>query len=303
MSKISVVINTYNEAKNIVRCLESVRWADEIVIVDMHSTDKTRELAKRYTNKIFLHEQSGYVEPARNFAIAKARNEWILVLDADEEIPEKLAQTLQSLPIDMPETSIVSLPRKNMIFGKWIQHSGWWPDHLVRFFKKGTVTWKDAIHSVPETNGNMLTLTGADNAILHHNYESVSQFLHKNLEIYAAREAEELSEKGYAFDYADAIRFPLKEFLSRYFAREGYKDGFHGLVLGVLMAMYHFTVFLYLWEKKKFVDAQPQALRSIEHELHGAKKELAFWFTEKKIEQEKNMVKKLHLQLKRKLRI
>ena len=301
--KISVIINTYNEEKNIVRCLESVKWADEIVLVDMHSTDKTREFAKRYTNKIFLHEQSGYVEPARNFAIAKAHNEWILVIDADEEIPEKLAQTLQSLPTENAGISIVSLPRKNMIFGKWIQHSGWWPDHLVRFFKKGTVTWKDEIHSVPETNGNMLTLTGADNAILHHNYDSVSQFLHKNLEIYAAREAEELLEKGYVFDYADAIRFPLKEFLSRYFAREGYKDGFHGLVLGVLMAMYHIAVFLYLWEKKKFVDAQPQALRGLEKELGIAKKELTFWFTEKKIEQEKNALKKFHLQIKRKLRI
>lgn len=301
MAKISVVVNTFNEEKNIVRCLNSVKWADEIVVVDMHSTDKTRELAKQFTSNVFSHEQVGYVEPARNFAIKKATGDWVLIVDADEEIPMELAQRLQLLSADKPEVSIVSLPRKNMIFGKWIQHSGWWPDHQIRFFKKGTVTWKNEIHSIPETNGNLLSLTGEENAIVHHNYATIAQFLQKNLVVYAAQEAEELSEKGYKFDYQDAVRFPLKEFLSRYFAREGYKDGFHGLMLAILMGIYHFAIFAYLWEKKKFVDARPAGLQSFGHDIKEAGREVKFWVNTKRLEDEKNGIKRVLLKIKRKL--
>jgi len=301
MAKISVVVNTFNEEKNIVRCLNSVKWADEIVVVDMHSTDKTRELAKKFTSNVFLHEQVGYVEPARNFAIKKATGDWILIVDADEEIPAHLAQRLQSLIVEKPEVSIVSLPRKNMIFGKWIQHSGWWPDHLIRFFKKGTVTWKNEIHSVPQTEGNLLSLTGEENAIVHHNYDTIGQFLHKNLEVYAAQEAAEIAQKGYTFDYRDAVRFPLKEFLSRYFAREGYKDGFHGLMLAILMSVYHFTIFAYLWEKKKFVDERPAGLQSFGHDVQDAGREVKYWVNTKRLEEERNTLKRILLKVKRKL--
>lgn len=304
MNKISVVINTFNEEKNITQCLNSVKWADEIVIVDMHSTDKTREIAKKYTKHIFLHENVGYVEPARNFAISKAHGDWILVLDADEEISEELAKTLQKIPQERPDVSIVALPRKNIIFGKWIQHSGWWPDHLIRFFKKGTVTWKNAIHSQPETKGEVVTLDHEDNAILHHNYETISQFLYKNLLVYPAREAEELLRKGYIFDYRDAIRFPLKEFLSRYFAREGYKDGFHGLVLAIFMAMYHFIIFANLWEKNKFIDeTDSDVFKGIAKELRKSKRDIAFWMSKKSIDEEKNLIKKVGLKVRKKLRL
>lgn len=301
MSKISVVINTYNEQKNIVRCLESVKWADEIVVVDMYSTDKTKEIAKKYTKHIFLHEQTGYVEPARNFAIGKATGDWILIVDADEEISKSLALSLRKIADGDSEAAVVFLPRKNIIFEKWIQHSGWWPDNIIRFFRKGAVTWKDAIHSVPETRGTILTLTGEENAIVHHNYQSIGQFLYKSVQIYARQEAEELIKKGYRFNYSDAIRLPVKEFLSRYFAREGYKDGFHGLMLALLMAFYHFAIFTYIWEKKKFIDEGNIRVEDFEKDIAESGKEFKYWIHKSKIEEEKDILKKTILRIKRKL--
>lgn len=302
MNKISVVISTYNSEKELKACLESVSWADEIVVVDDGSTDQTVELAKKYTNHIFHHKSVGYVEPSRNFAISKATGDWIFIVDADEVIPHTLAKKLRLLVDERPVFTHVLLPRKNIIFGKWIEHTGWWPDHLIRFFKKGSVTWKNEIHSIPEVKGEGINLEGEANAILHTQYQTVNQFLHKNLEQYAVQEAKELQAKGYKFSYTDAIRFPSREFLSRYFAREGYKDGFHGLVLSMLMAMYHFVIFLHLWEAKQFASAEKKDIeQAFKHELRSTQKEFIYWFAKAKIDSAKNPLTKFALKVKRKL--
>jgi glycosyltransferase involved in cell wall biosynthesis len=303
-NKISVVICTFNEENNIKRCLESVGWVDEIVIVDTGSTDKTVSITQKYTKNIYHHENVAYVEPSRNFAISKATGDWILILDADEEIPSFLANNLLSIVGEKNDISFVEIPRKNIIFDKWIQHTGWWPDKHIRFFKKGTVTWKDEIHSIPTVIGEKLSLDGEANAIIHHNYASISQFFHKNLEIYAKQEANELLKNGYQFDFKDVIRFPMREFLSRYFAREGYKDGFAGLMLSFLMAIYHFTVFAYLWENEKYAEINNRELTNgLSDELKKAKKEFMYWQYTKNIMQEKNGLRKIVLKLKRKMKV
>ncbi|HSW87678.1 MAG TPA: glycosyltransferase family 2 protein [Candidatus Saccharimonadales bacterium] len=301
MARISVVVNTYNEEKNIKRCLESVKWADEIVVVDMHSTDNTVAIAKQYTAKIFLHDKINYVEPARNFALTKAQNEWILIVDADEEIPSELIKKLKAIAQENI-VDYVMLPRKNIIFGKWMQHTGWWPDPLIRFFKKGNVTWKDEIHSIPEAVGKEMQLADEKYAIIHHNYDSVSQFLHKNLEIYAREEAEEKVREGYIFNYIDVIRFPVTEFLRRYFAWNGYKDGLHGLVLSLLMACYHLMIFIHIWEKEKFKEINdPNLVDTIEKESKKSYKEFRYWFYDEKIKQSKSSSEKYLLKIKRKI--
>ena len=131
---ISVVINTFNEEKNIKGCLESVKWVDEIVVVDMYSDDRTVQIVQDYTDKIFMHKRVGHVEPARNFAISKATGDWVLVLDADERVPRSLATKLKQIVRENPHgVSAVSFPRKNVFFNKWIRHTGWWPDYKRRF--------------------------------------------------------------------------------------------------------------------------------------------------------------------------
>ncbi len=297
---ISVVINTWNEEKNIKRCLDSVKWADEIVVVDMESTDKTVAISKKYGAKIFSHRYTRYVEPARNFAISKATSKWVLILDADEVIPDSLAKTLKKLAKSPKGASFFRLPRKNIIFGKWVKHSRWWPDPIVRFFKKGAVSWSDKIHRVPLTRGEGRDLEAKEtNAIIHYHYESISQYLER-LNRYTDIQLQELIEAKYKFQWADLIKKPTGEFLSRFFAGEGYKDGLHGLVLALLQAFSEFILYLKFWEKQGF-KAQELPLQDFVAEMQQLGKEIVYWWTTTTMKELKNPLKKLQLKFKRKL--
>lgn len=139
MTKISVVINTLNEEDNLPRALASVKkFADEIVVVDMKSDDKTVDIAKKAGAKVYEYKRIGYVEPARNFAIGKATGKWILIIDADEQLPGSLVKELKKI-VKNPSANYYRLPRKNLIFGKWVKHSRWWPDYNIRFFQPSLI--------------------------------------------------------------------------------------------------------------------------------------------------------------------
>ena len=138
-----MVINTLNEEKNIARAIESVKWAQEIIVCDMYSTDDTAKIAKGLGARVINCKKIDYVEPARNFAISKTTEDWILILDADEEIPTELAKRLQEIIRNETKVNFVEIPRRNIIFGKGLTATGWWPDNHIRFFKKGTVIWKN----------------------------------------------------------------------------------------------------------------------------------------------------------------
>ncbi len=156
MGKLSAVINTLNEEKNLPRAIASVKGlVDEIVVVDMKSDDETVGVAKKLGAKVYEHPRANYVEPARNFALGKANGEWVLILDADEEISEFLAKKIKEI-IAKPRADYFRLPRKNIVFGKWLKYSRWWPDYNIRLFKKGKVLWTEVIHSVPLTTGRGL---------------------------------------------------------------------------------------------------------------------------------------------------
>ena len=132
------------------------------------------------------------------------------------------------------------------------------------------------------------------NEIIHHNYDTVFQFLQKAINIYIPNEAKNYFDNGYVFAYVDAIRFPLKEFLSRFFLREGYKDGFYGLMLAMLMAFYHFLIFVNLWELNKFKDLDEKQTKQLaKSEFAKSKKELSFWFTKEKVDSVNNPLKKI----------
>lgn len=275
-ARITVVINTLNEAGNLPRAMESVEnLADEIIVVDMESEDGTADLAKKLGAKVFKHKKVGYVEPARNFAISKATSDWVLILDADEEIPQKLSEKIKKV-IKNPEAEYYRIPRKNIIFGKWLKHSRWWPDYNIRLFKKGSVVWNEVIHAVPMTQGRGAEIEEKEEfAIVHHNYSSVDQYLSR-MNRYTGFQKELLISEGYKFDWKDLIKKPVSEFLSRYFAGEGYKDGLHGLSLSVLQAFSEFVVYLKVWESAKFTETDlnvGQVLETVEDE----EKNLRFW--------------------------
>ncbi len=277
MSKISAVINTYNEEKNISISINSVKdWVDEIIVCDMYSTDKTVELAKKLGAKVVYHKLTHFVEPARNFAISKATKDWILVLDADEEIPDHLAKRLIELT-NQSEVDHIWINRKNIVFGKWMKATMWWPDYHIRFFKKGAVLWSNKIHSKPEVKGEGLKLEETEElAIIHHHYDSVSQFIER-MNRYTTIQAVELHSDGIKFNWQDLLSKPISEFLSRYFAKRGFDDGLHGLSLSMLQAISQFVLYLKLWDLGKF-DQEEISLNEVKQLSEVIGKDLNYWF-------------------------
>ena len=222
---LSAVIVAWNEEVAIARCLASLKgWVDEVVVVvDKATTDKTAQVARSHGARVYFHDHTGIVEPMRNFALAKAKGEWILLLDADEVVPVSL-QALIKRSLNS-SVHVFRLPRKNIIFGRWITNAHWWPDYVYRLFKKGAVIWDDAIHSHPHVTGEVVDLPATeDSALIHYNYQTISQYIDR-----LNRYTDFQSGPGHQFHWTDTIKKPGQEFLSQYFARSGYKDGFHGL--------------------------------------------------------------------------
>ena len=282
MVGISVVINTLNEEKSLPRAISSVKsFADEIVVVDMKSDDKTREVAKKLGAKVYEHKRTGYVEPARNYAISKALGKWILVLDADEEVGEALSRRLLSIT-KHSKADYFRIPRKNIIFGKWIKHSKWWPDYNIRFFKKGHVSWNEVIHAVPMTQGAGADLPEREeNAIIHYNYVSLEDYLER-MNRYTSIRSKLLQQEKYKFIWTDLIRKPTEEFLGRYFASEGYKDGVHGIALCALQAFSELITYLKVWQDEKFLE-QGVSFKEVDRELTLSLKSVFWWIAETKV--------------------
>lgn len=303
MNKISAVVSVFNEEKNIERCLKSLSFADEIILVDNSSSDKTVELAKKYTKKIFTQKNNPMqIDLQKNIGFEKANGDWILSIDADEEVSRELAQEIKNV-VDKKNDKVNGywIPRQNIIFGKVITNTGWFPDPQLRLFKKGKGKFVKAhVHEPINLEGESTYLS---QSLIHHHYENISEFLKKTINNYAPSEAEEYINKGYVFSYFDAIRFPLKEFLSRFFARKGYKDGFHGLMLSFFMAFYHFLIFAFIWEKQGFGEYdKDDFLQETEKEFSKAGKEIIFWFSKEKLEAIKSPMQRNLQRIARKVR-
>jgi len=303
MSKINIsaVVNTRNEEKNIEDCLKALHFADEIVVVDMESMDATKQIAKGFTDKVFDHKMVGYVEPARNFAISKAIGDWILIVDADERIPKSLARKLIEITQE-GDVDFVRIPRKNLIFGQWAQHSRWWPDYNIRFFKKDTVEWQNEIHSIPVTTGIGINLDADESlAIEHHHYNTIDEYFERAFR-YSTQQAKELIGSGYKFDAKDLITKPIGEFISRFFAGDGYKDGLHGLILAFLQMFSVMLIYLKIWQHEGHEPKKAGFFTPIWQNLFLEKfKELRYWYLTVLIQSQPQKVKRFLLKLKRKL--
>lgn len=293
---LAVVISAYNEESVLARCLASVSFADEIIVVDNASSDKTAEIAKKYTDKIYKRENQLMLNINKNYGFSKAISDWILNVDADEEIPPGLAKEILSAIRSDPTENGFWIKRKNLLFGKWIQHGLWWPDKQLRLFRRQKGKFPCVhIHEYIEVEGRTRELT---ESYIHHNYESVHQYLTK-IDRASSSEALSLKEMNHQFVWYDAIRFPLSDFLKIYFAQQGFRDGLHGLVLALFQAFYSFAVFAKFWEMQGFPerDITPAA---VEKELDHRGREARYWMLTMMIDETKNVFKKIRGKIERK---
>lgn len=253
MSTLSVVINVFNEGHLLQECLETVRWADEIVITDMRSTDDSADVYRRYTDKVVLIDWEPVVERVRNLGFAKATCEWVLRIDPDERVSSALAHQIREIITSGSSHAAYRLPSKDYIFGRWVRYSGWqgdWQTGLVRLVKRSQVTWQPEVHSDPIIEGTIDAVRydeQLDNAIEHINYTSVSQFLEK-MNRYTSAEAESRLARGKTFHWLKLFYHPTKEFWRRYVRSKGYLDGQHGFILSLLMAFYVDLILIKMWE-------------------------------------------------------
>ena len=247
--RISAVVHTLNEENNIEACLKCLGWVDEIIVVDMHSDDRTVEICGKYTDKIHSFERTGgIVEPARAFGIGKAGGDWILIIDADERVPRALADRLREISED-PGCDVVEIPFRNYVFGKWMRHAGMYPDYHPRFFRKGKVEPSELVHGKFRTDGNVLRLDAADesNHIVHFGYSDCFQYVEK-LNRYSTAELERFRASGRKFSKMNMIKAGFYEFRRRYISKKGYRDGVEGLIVSVCRGFYHFLVYAKYWE-------------------------------------------------------
>lgn len=242
--KISVVVNTYNAEKHLETVLKTIKDFDEIVICDMHSTDSTIEIAKKFNCKIIYHERFPYVEPARNFAISQASNQWILVIDADETVPEKLKKYLYKIA-ETPNLGGVYIPFKNYFINKWMRSA--YPDFKLRFFRKEGAFWSAEIHSTVKVKGNILRVPRRkyDLASEHLANDSVSTILSKTN---AYSDAEIQRKKGKKISGAKLLFSPMFWFIKYYFIKKGFLDGKKGFIFAVLKAQYKFSCLAKIYE-------------------------------------------------------
>lgn len=278
VASISVVINVVKEEIQVLpRCLASIGdLASEILIIDMTQPGSgVTKIAEKYKAKVIRHPFISYVEPVRNFGVSKASGDWILVLDPDEELSASLREKLGKIA-ENPGATYFGIPRKNIVFGKWLRYSRWWPDYNIRFFKKGSVAWDEVIHAIPKTSGKGADFLPEEKlAIIHHHYESVEQYLER-MNRYTSAQAELKIVDGYQIHWSDLIRKPVSEFLSRFFAGEGYKDGIHGLALSGLQGFSEFIVYLKVWQKERFKE-QEIDVHDLEAVLGKEIKNVNYW--------------------------
>ncbi len=232
MPRLSVAIITNNEEKNIARCLESVSFADEIIVVDSHSSDNTRSVAEAHGARVYVRDWKGY-GPAKREAVKLASGEWILSLDADEALsPELQAEIKYKLKEGLTHPGYY-IKRKTQFLGRWIMHCGWYPDYVLRLFKKDSGNFNEAaIHEKVVLDGKAGTLDGE---ILHYCYQTIEQYLEKSNR-YTSMGARKAYEAGRRAGWFDLTLRPMFSFINHYIFKSGFLDGTEGLILSVLSA-------------------------------------------------------------------
>lgn len=240
----SVTIITFNEAGNIARALESVQWADEIIVVDSESMDDTTAIARRYTDRVLVRPWPGYVAQ-KNFAAEHASNDWIFSLDADERVPPALADEISTWMRHEPSAAGYRVPRVTFHLGRWIRSTDWYPDYQLRLYNRRRGRWTGRyVHESVAVDGAMGQLT---NDLEHYAYRNLSHHMHA-MDRYTSLAAQQMYEDGRRPGWFDVMVHPRLAFFRNYILRRGFRDGMPGLIISAMNAHYVALKFAKLWE-------------------------------------------------------
>src|SRR5512143_1517684 len=246
-ARLSIALITHNEEKNIRRTLESVKWADEIVVVDSGSTDGTAAICREYGAKVVHQDWLGFARQ-KNLAIDRTSGDWVLSLAADEPIEPELAQEIRGIITSPQPLDGYRIPRKTIFLGKQIRHGGWYPDYNLRLFRKGRGRFEErVVHEAIRVQGR---IGNVEHAILHHAYPDLASYM-DSINRYSSLAVDVMREKGISRVQTGGINIlfrPVLTFVLKYFLRFGFLDGKHGLVLNLFHSYYVFAKYAKAWE-------------------------------------------------------
>ncbi len=251
---ISICIICFNEEKNIRRCLENSTWAEEIVVVDSMSQDGTVEITREYTDKVYQREWPGYIDQ-KNFALSKAKNDWILSVDADEEISQDLQYEIRK-EIEKEHTKDgYRIPRRSFYQGRWIKHSGFYPDRQLRLFRRNKGYWVGKrVHEKVHVNGEIGLLK---KDLLHYPYKGTISGQVQTVDKFSSLLAENKFQEGERYSLFLLLLRPPIKFIEVYFFRLGLLDGLAGFIIALTSAYAMFVRYVKLRELCNRVGNQP----------------------------------------------
>ena len=247
MPKLSVTIITKNEAADIEAALASVAWADEIVVVDSHSTDDTAEIARRHTDRVVVRDWPGY-GAQKNYAASIAAYDWILSLDADERATPELATEIRAQLAGAPREAAFRIPRVTRHLGRWIRTTDWYPDYQLRLYDRRAAEWTGAlVHEAVAVRGAVGQLRAE---LQHYAYRDIADHL-ETIDRYTTLAARQMHDAGRRAGIGGLIVHPPLAFLRNYVARGGCRDGAAGFIISSMNAYYVFLKFAKLWELQR----------------------------------------------------
>ena len=246
-AELSVVIITKNEADNISAALESVAWADDIVVVDSHSSDATTTIARRYTDRVYTRTWEGY-GAQKNYASGLAVHDWVLSLDADERVTPELAAEIQAALQRSPALRGYRIPRTTRYLGRWIRSTDWYPDYQLRLYDRRVASWNERmVHESVTVQGKVGRLSSD---LHHYAYDDLADHL-ATINHYTTLAAQQFAAEQRRVGVADLIVHPPLVFLRNYVLRRGYRDGAAGLIISLMNTYYVFLKFAKRWEQQR----------------------------------------------------
>lgn len=244
MLNLSVIILTKDEENNVLDCFEGVKDANEIIVIDDYSEDRTEEVIRTFDKQIKIYKRSlaGDFSAQRNFGLSKAKNEWVLFLDSDERLSRELLREINSAVEDNKSDGFL-IKRKDIMWGKKLMHGETGSVRLVRLAKKDAGRWVGKVHEVWNIDGKIGEL---DNGLIHYPHQTIREFL-SEISLYSSIRAKELNQEGIKVSAIDIILYPNAKFFLNYFVKLGFMDGLPGLVVALMMSFHSFLVRSKLW--------------------------------------------------------